>query len=597
MCTNGHSKSDHECRQNFCGSAKAMESDVGAALVNESSILKDIGLNVRVLIGDEDSSTIAAVRQGNLQTVFKLADSNHLKKNFANALYELRKGYSEMRNKEVIPHLKKCFSYALVQNKGHSAELGKTIRNIPEHVFGQHENCGVWCKGTHKIELKNQQLYTKLSELFGKYADNAAKFSVAASSQANESINNIMAHKAPKNCCYSLSESGDYRLASTVCTKNEGEKHIMDVNSKLNVSPGKHTASFAKVLDTKRKKRAMKAKLPTTKARRNLLARKKEASRKSMEQSEGIHYETNCGINSCSESRGTVDFRLLLDILPTIAVSVDSCNIIYFDLETSGFSKDSEILQIAAKFENSTFSVYLHPSKSIDADASRVTGLKYVGEKLYFYSKEVATIAPREALISFQQFLEFSSKPCVLVAHNASFDSSHLLRYIIDYGMIESFKNIAGFSDSLTVMKKVLPERKAEKKSFNLPILARDLLNFGTSDKFHEALFDVETLVKLCDTFAKKEMFLEVCKLYKEVIMVKLLSPSLKYLKGVISNQMILKIAGAGIHYEILKEVYAKDGDIGIKSLLSEKTISNKPRVTKAKKIIETVVEHLRNKG
>ncbi|XP_046587866.1 uncharacterized protein LOC124293015 [Neodiprion lecontei] len=283
MCTNGHSKSDHECRQNFCGSAKAMESDVGAALVNESSILKDIGLNVRVLIGDEDSSTIAAVRQGNLQTVFKLADSNHLKKNFANALYELRKGYSEMRNKEVIPHLKKCFSYALVQNKGHSAELGKTIRNIPEHVFGQHENCGVWCKGTHKIELKNQQLYTKLSELFGKYADNAAKFSVAASSQANESINNIMVHKAPKNCCYSLSESGDYRLASTVCTKNEGEKHIMDVNSKLNVSPGKHTASFAKVLETKRKKRAMKAKLPTTKARRNLLARKKEASRKSME--------------------------------------------------------------------------------------------------------------------------------------------------------------------------------------------------------------------------------------------------------------------------------------------------------------------------
>ena len=50
-----------------------------------------------------------------------------------------------------------------------------------------------------------------LVQLFTKYAANASKFSVAASSQANESFNNIVANKAPKNKCLSRSETCDFR--------------------------------------------------------------------------------------------------------------------------------------------------------------------------------------------------------------------------------------------------------------------------------------------------------------------------------------------------------------------------------------------------
>ncbi|KAK0073011.1 hypothetical protein PV326_013877, partial [Microctonus aethiopoides] len=64
LCSNGHKKNDHDCRQNFRGSARAMEPDVRAALVNDSKILKSLGLNVRVVVGDEDSSTIASIRRG-----------------------------------------------------------------------------------------------------------------------------------------------------------------------------------------------------------------------------------------------------------------------------------------------------------------------------------------------------------------------------------------------------------------------------------------------------------------------------------------------------------------------------------------------------
>jgi len=72
-CDRGHSKDDHDCRENFQGSAKAMEAD-GAHLVNKSKVLQDAKVNVGVLIGDEDSSTIFAVRKGRDNIIYKLAD-------------------------------------------------------------------------------------------------------------------------------------------------------------------------------------------------------------------------------------------------------------------------------------------------------------------------------------------------------------------------------------------------------------------------------------------------------------------------------------------------------------------------------------------
>ena len=41
-----------------------MEADAGADLINNSNILKEAGQRARVVVGDEDSSTIAAARKG-----------------------------------------------------------------------------------------------------------------------------------------------------------------------------------------------------------------------------------------------------------------------------------------------------------------------------------------------------------------------------------------------------------------------------------------------------------------------------------------------------------------------------------------------------
>lgn len=127
-CHLEHKKDDHDCRLNFYGSAKAMEANAGVQLINHSNILKELGLKVRVIIGDEDSSMIAAVRASNLSEKFlKLADKNHLTKNFAGELYKIRNKFKELNKKDVILHIKKCFFYAVSQNKSDFQNLAKNL--------------------------------------------------------------------------------------------------------------------------------------------------------------------------------------------------------------------------------------------------------------------------------------------------------------------------------------------------------------------------------------------------------------------------------------------------------------------------------------
>lgn len=505
LCSNGHPKTDHDCRENFHGSAKAMEPDVGAALVNGSKILKSVGLNVRVVVGDEDSSTIASIRRGTINKIFKLSDKNHLQKSFKSDLYQLKPKFKELARKNTIPHLKKCFNYTISQNKSQNSKLASILKSIPNHFFNQHENCGDWCKrgafndtSSQKVILKDPELYTHLYVLFSKYADNAHKIAFAASSQANESVNNIMAHKAPKSHCYSMSESSDYRYASAVCSKNDGESHLLEVYKILSLSPGKNTGLYASRQDKKRYERAKKAKLLSAKARRNLLAENREKLRKKNEKTEGVQYESNCGLTNDNDSNQVIDSHIV-SMSQNSLFSADNCDIVYFDLETSGFGKSHEILQIAAMYKEYEFSVYVNPTKEISSEASLHTGLRDIAGQLYLRDKKVDTLSLKDALLSFLEFLNLSSRPCVLVAHNSSFDSSFLIRAVLQSKMVLDFQKIAGFCDSLSLFKKVFSTRKGEGQ-FKLGTLAKDILKIESTKSFHEALYDVQILKQLASS-------------------------------------------------------------------------------------------------
>jgi len=158
---NGSAPRKHDCRKNWTGSSKAMEPDVAAELTVSAS---QHHVQVNILVGDEDSSTIKKVRESVTHDVEKWSDIVHAKRSFGTSLYALQKHYKGILSVKVINYLLTCFGYALSQNKGNVQGLQKNLRAIVPHAFGKHEHCDLsWCGF-----LKDPAAYTHKSLPYGK---------------------------------------------------------------------------------------------------------------------------------------------------------------------------------------------------------------------------------------------------------------------------------------------------------------------------------------------------------------------------------------------------------------------------------------------
>lgn len=156
----------------------------------------------------------------------------------------------------------------------------------------------------------------------------------------------------------------------------------------------------------------------------------------------------------------------------------------------------------------------------------------------------------------------FLFHPCIityryfLVAHNATFDAKKLIKAIVQSNLQNVFEHsLIGFTDTLSVLKKVLPDRKGP-GMFTLTTLAQefldksDLKNNNENGNFHDALFDVKMLQKIICFFGKEELLLQHKKTYNYYIeeennadIIAKNLPSLKSLKGLVSDQMIKRMA------------------------------------------------------
>ena len=81
VCSNTKSSAlgakNHDCRANWGGSSKGMESHLAVEMLNTK---KDDTFQVSTLIGDDDSTTMTMVRQQVNHQVEKWSDVNHAKK-------------------------------------------------------------------------------------------------------------------------------------------------------------------------------------------------------------------------------------------------------------------------------------------------------------------------------------------------------------------------------------------------------------------------------------------------------------------------------------------------------------------------------------
>ena len=96
---------------------------------------------------DDDTTTMAHVRQNIADKVVKVSDLNHVKKNLGNKLYEIKKTENVM-SQMVISYFQKCFAYAIRQHENNADGLARALKQIVPHAFGKHEGCdSSWCRG------------------------------------------------------------------------------------------------------------------------------------------------------------------------------------------------------------------------------------------------------------------------------------------------------------------------------------------------------------------------------------------------------------------------------------------------------------------
>ncbi|XP_011858949.1 PREDICTED: uncharacterized protein LOC105556464, partial [Vollenhovia emeryi] len=357
QCDMGHDPTNHDCRKNFWGSAKAMEPHVAQNLVNNSTILKSQNVEVGILIGDDDSSTIAACRSTSSHPIVKFSDTNHTSGGVTKELYKISNKHKELI-KDAIVYLHRCFTYAMKTNKGNSTAMAQAIQCIPYHAFNDHSKCGTWCGFVKNPEnydhtiipggFHDKKLFEDLKNIFDRLAANAEKFSAGVSSNVNESLNASMASKAPKSRCYSLTASSDYRFASTIAQKNEGEHFIENVFKSAGMSPGKHHYRHAQRVQRTVIDRRRRILTPEYKKRRLALKKTRTALRHRREDREGVTYQTNCTLLDAPNPEVNTNIIDHTNSEPEID-DEQYQSIVFLDLETSGLSKDCDILQIAAK--------------------------------------------------------------------------------------------------------------------------------------------------------------------------------------------------------------------------------------------------------
>lgn len=125
----------------------------------------------------------------------------------------------------------------VAQNEHNPAGIEVGLDAMWKHPFGDHSSCSDWC--THKQDpckqykqlpfgqcLTDKNLQEALAAIFRKYKSHSKKIAELGSTQANESINNSIASKAPKRFHYSGSASLNYRVSAAVAQKNIGHTYV-----------------------------------------------------------------------------------------------------------------------------------------------------------------------------------------------------------------------------------------------------------------------------------------------------------------------------------------------------------------------------------
>lgn len=524
----------HDCRKNFEGTAKAMEAEAAKILILYSQILKKFNVQVGIFAADNDSSSICAIRKEATYYIVKVDDLNHTKKGVANYLYQINGNEDPLKElkKDAKDYLRRCFAYAVSQNIGDIEKLKQTLQNIPNHEFNIHNDCGEWCKYKDNQEnsksskspwFQSPQLFSKLTEMFNKLADNAERYASAASSQANEALNNSITRKAPKNICFSKSDSMDTRAKCATARKNYNFLYLSYILSEQGIKPGQYLKDHTEFTIKRFTKKSEMSKTPAFKMKTIENKRKQSMSRKKKAREENT-YQVNITLMDTPEiiqSKNVMDLSIVLtansQLVKTISTSSDVA-FVYMDLETGGFPYTHHILQVAMKCEEKYYDKYINPTREISEKSSEVNGNKCIAGQLYLNNIPISSQPKRIVAGEVLHFLSDSNKPYIFIGHNIySFDIRRLLFLMKSYNLLGDFCNVVvSCIDTYILFEAKFPERKG-RGALKLATLVKDFLPDFSFVNAH-AFGDICALEALTAKFYTTDSIFDKYKSLKEII-------------------------------------------------------------------------------
>ncbi|CAG2233936.1 unnamed protein product [Mytilus edulis] len=574
----------HDCPRNWYGTSKGMEPDVGVSLIKK---LEEKKCTVSTLIMDDDATTMSKIRQNIDHDITKWSDIKHVQNSLGKKLYVLPTSYRKSIRNDDIAHLMKCFTYAVHSNKNNKQQMQNDLSAIVPHVFNEHDHCNVrWCRYlknpenyTPTIQLSNLDLKSKLSKIFQDYIENIDKLVPCASTKENESFNNMLTAKAPKNKHYSASTSLEARVNCTVAQKNESFNYVSIVNVECGLSPGKVTENSSNQLIKKRK---MHSSYCNSKEFKKKKLDKKRLARNEnnvLEIREGDTYKTEIDM-LCQNMQETdvISNPLIVEELTHVQNIQPSIPCVYFDLETTSLSLNCDIVQISAINDMNEFDQYITPSSGISKYASEVTGLSMCNNILCYNGRKVNSCSPQQGLQNFIIWLqETIPEKCILIGHNSKiFDAPRLLLCLQKFQLYSSFEEkVLGFIDTLPFFR-----NHAHNASADVQML-KELVEFTKCSITELSPYSFTTTsCALClkqSTVSKARLFT--------------LKPLTE--RNVISAAMAKKISDSGLDLFQLQLAKRRDTDNGIRLVLAEKNTYGKPRVTACKRVATKISDYL----
>ena len=255
--------------------------------------------------------------------------------------------------------------------------------------------------------------------------------------------------------------------------------------------------------------------------------------------------------------------------------------ILFYDLETRGFRKTPDIIQIAITKGNSNHSedmnVFVMPKKKLDARSVKVCGYTVsnkAGKKTLVnrQNEEMPAVSPLEAAKAVTDYLtdvcRSSESLVLLIAHNGnSFDQPRLLAFLREQGQMAKLAPFIGkiyFSDGKSTFKETF---NLEKNSIN-SVYAHV---FGEANyAAHHTYGDVHAFSGICIASKFSKILEEKVKVYsrelgsiekKEGISRKMEDERCNPCKMIKSDSVAMRLSRRGISARVLREMWDKFGE------------------------------------